>query len=246
MHPARATNRASVLVIVLIAVALLGGGAWLVKPSWFPGSSRRAANSTKATANLVAAVDAQAASAAAGVATIGKANAEAPASPSKDFITQEVPAVLAKLPAPDPMALLEAEKRRSAVMEGRADEARRLYETEAKKAERLQAERDEAIAARQKADLEIEKQAAVDHANTVRSIGLVAIIVVLVAAWLWLKFNTVGTTKLGKMAADIRAGENPLTVLDRYVDERLHSKVMRVAKANTDLPPAPLPPTAVG
>ncbi len=235
----RSRNSGEAVVIVLVALALLGVGTWMVKPSWFPGASKRAAASTAATAALVAATDAQGASAAAGVATIGKANAEAPASPSKDFITREVPAVLSKLPPPDPIALLEAEKRRSAVMEGRADEARRLYETEAKRAERLQAERDEALASRRSADLELERQAAVEHARTMQIVGLVVIAAILAGGWLWLKFNSIGTTKLGKMAADIRAGENPMTVLDRYVDERLHAKVQRVAKLNSTLPEKP-------
>lgn len=235
----RSRNSGEAVIIVLVALSLLGLGTWMVKPSWFPGASKRAASSTAATAALVAATDAQGASAAAGVATIGKANAEAPASPSKDFITREVPAVLSKLPPPDPIALLEAEKRRSAVMEGRADEARRLYETEAKRSERLQAERDEALAARRDADLAMEKAAAAEHARTMQLMGALALLLVAGAVVVWIKRGSVGVQKLGKMAADIRAGENPLTVLDRYVDERLHAKVQRVAKANTPLSDTP-------
>ena len=115
-------------VEVIVALALLAGVAWFAKPSLFPGQSKRAAASTQATAAVEATTNAQGASAAASVAKIGEANAAAPASPARDFIGREVPMALSRLPAPDPQALLEAEKRRVDVMQGRLYEARRLYE----------------------------------------------------------------------------------------------------------------------
>ncbi len=136
------------------------------------------------------------------------------------------------------VALLEAEKRRSAVMEGRAEEARRLYESAAKESSRLQAERDEALAARRAADLAVEQAAAAEHARTAQLIGAAILAALWAGAWFYLKRNSIGPEKLGAMAADLRAGENPLTVLDRYVDHHLHARVQRAAKLNTDLPGA--------
>src|SRR4051812_34278985 len=109
---------------VLIVLAIIAAGAFVAKPALFPGDSARAADSSKATAKLEQVTEAQGASAAASVAKIGQANSAAPASPSRDFIAREVPVALSRLPPPDPAGLIEAERRRAAVMEGRADEAR--------------------------------------------------------------------------------------------------------------------------
>lgn len=215
---------------VLAALALLGAVAWWVKPSLFPGQSKRAAASTQATAAVETATNAQGASAAASVAKIGEANAVAPASPSKDFISREIPMALSRLPAPDPQALLEAERRRVAVMEGRLDEARRLYETAAKQSEKLQRERDEALAARRAVDLQLEQAAAAEHARTTQAIGAALVALLLLAGWIYTKVYSVGPDTLGKIAADVRAGIKPIAALNTHLAPRLHTKVRRAAK----------------
>ena len=222
------------VTVVVLVVALIGVGAWLFKPSLFPGASRRAQQSTQTTAQLVAATDAQGAAAAASVVKIGEANAAAPASPARDFITREVPVALARLPAPDPRELLEAERRRAAIMEGRLEEARRLYEQSAKASARLQQERDEALAARRAADLALEQAAAAEHARTVQLVGAALVALLLLAAWIYSKVYSIGPDTLGRIAADIRAKVDPLAALDTHLAPRLHPRVRRAAKLATE------------
>lgn len=219
-------------VAILAAITV---GTWIIKPSLFPGASKRAAKSTQATEALVRATDTQAASAAASVAKIGEANAASPASPSRDFIGAEVPVALSRLPAPDPIALLEAEKRRSAIMEGRADEARRLYESAAKKSEKLQQERDTALAERRAADLALEQAAAAEHARTAQLAIAVGIAVLAFAGWAYAKLFGVSLPNIGKMAADIRGGADPIEALSAYTAPWHHAAVQKYAKLATPL-----------
>lgn len=228
-------TRAAVDLVVIVVLALLGGGGlWLAKPAWFGGASKRAAESTKATAELVAATDAQGASAAASVVKIGEANAAAPESPSRAFIGQEIPVALSRLPTPDAKALLEAERRRAAVMEGRLDEARRLYEAAAKNSALLQRERDEALAARRAADLAHEQAAAAEHARTVQLMGAGLIAFLLLAAWIYTRIYSVTPATLGQIAADVRAGVAPIAALNTHLAPRLHNRVRRAAKLATE------------
>ena len=109
----KTNTRAFAFVPVLLVIAAVTGVAWIAKPSLFPGSSRRAAVSTQTTANLVTAETHRDATAAASVVKIQEANAAAPESPAKSFISQETALTLTNLPAPDAAALLEAERRRA-------------------------------------------------------------------------------------------------------------------------------------
>ncbi len=229
-------------VIVIVVVAILGmGGAWLAKPSWFPGASKRAANSTKATEELVKATDTQGAFAAASVVKIGEANAIAPESPAKSFIAQEVPHTLSLLPAPDPKALIEAERRKAAVLEGRLDEARRLYEASAKEAAKLQREKDEALEARRNADLAHEKAAAAEHAKTLQMMGLGAIAFLLLAGWAYTKFYSISPAKIGGILADIRAGVSPTQAFDTHINSWLHPQINREVRLATPVATDPAP-----
>lgn len=173
---------------IVAAVAVVGFVAWLGLPKLFHGSSRRANKSTEATQQLVVATTAQGSAVAASVTKIAEANSEAPASPSKDFIGQEATLALSQLPAPDPKALLEAERRKVAVMQGRLEEARDLYSSAALRADRLQREVEEALEARRQADLALEKAAAAERARTLQALGASAALVVtlLVGGWLYL------------------------------------------------------------
>lgn len=195
-----------VTLAALLVVAFVGVGAlWLSKPRKLDGESRRAAAGIEATAQLeaahkaeLAAKDAQAATAAASVAQIGVAAADVPASPAADFIRREVPVAAASLPKPDPAALLAAEQRRLAVMEGRLAEADRLYRGAYADAQRLaervakvERERDEAQAARDAADRKIAEAAAANLALTRQSrlqwAGLALLAVA--ALWVWVKWR---------------------------------------------------------
>ena len=230
------SKRAFTTLEVLAVVAILGALGFAVAPKWFPGASRRANNSAKATQQLEQATNAQGSSAAASVAMIGTAAGMATSSPAVDFIRREVPVALAKLPTPDPTALIQAEQRRVAVMEGKLDEARRLYEVEAKRAAKLQEERDEALAARKQADVALQEAAAAEHARTMQAVGLGALALILGGLWVFAKVNGLSVATLGQMAADMRQpGSNAVDVLDKYVPVRLWNKVKRNAQLNTDL-----------
>lgn len=242
-------NRGTVLVEVLVVLLLLGGGLFVAKPDLIPGTeSYRAKKSAQSTTQLSTAItnadtaaQKQGAEVAAGLVAIERANDLAPASNSKNFIGQEVPHLRTLLPSPDPKALIEAEKRRTAVMEGRYEEAKRLYEDAAAKAAQLIKERDTAIAARnqaeyrrQLADQALLEAAAAAHARTVMALGVGAVCLVLLAAYIWLKFNSVSLPDMGKIVADVKAGANPIQAFDTFVDARLHKKIQREAKLAGD------------
>jgi hypothetical protein len=216
--------------IVILVVAVLGLGTWILKPSLFGGASGRAATGTQATTALETANTAQSAAAAASVAQIGEANALAPASPARDFITREVPLALTLLAPPDAKKLLEAERRRVAVMEGQIDEARRLYAAASKESAKLQRERDEALAARRAADLAHERAAAAEHARTVQLMAAGAVAFLFLAGWVYTKIYSVTPATLGAIAADMRAGAKPLDTLDILLAPRLHGRVWKAAK----------------
>jgi hypothetical protein len=217
-------------VEVLVALAVIAAVTFVAKPSLFPGHSKRAAVSTETTARLEAATQAQGGTAAASIVKIGEANAGAEPSRSRDFIAREVPLALSLLPSPDPAALLEAEKRRVAVMEGRLDEVLRLYETATSKAERMQQERDEALAARRAADLALEKAAAAEHARTLQAMGAGIVAVLALALFAYAKLYGISLSTAGRIAADHKAGMPLITALDTHLAPRLHAQVNRAAR----------------
>lgn len=120
---------------------------------------------------------------------IGVANSMAPESPSKIFISKEVNLVTPLLPPPSPEELLEAEKRRVAVMEGRLEEAAKLYresQTEnialisqiAKNEKDLQALKND-----------LHEQAGVAEFLKKVSIGLSLLAVVGISGFIWIKLS---------------------------------------------------------
>ncbi|MBS0229456.1 MAG: hypothetical protein JSS23_12295 [Proteobacteria bacterium] len=242
-------SRGEAATIVLITLAAAGLIAWFVPKLWHK-NTRNAEASTQATEQVdtamrdrLAANIAKAASAAAGVATIGRATSDLPASPATEFVRAEVPAVLAKLPAPDPAALLEAEKRRVAVMEGKLQLAQKLYQEEGDRAAKLErdlAEKqhalEKAMEERRAVDTRLVATAAAQVAQSRQKWIFVGTTIVALALGLWIKLNGISIGTLGMMAADIRMGEQPMEVVNRYVPVRLWPKVNRKARLHTDLP----------
>ena len=213
----RAEVSATILVVVAVGALV---GLWAM-PKFFHGASRRANASTVATAKLEDATKAQGAAAAASVAKIGEANAMAPESPAKEFIADEVPLALTFLPTPDPEKLLEAERRRAAVMEGKYEEAKALYADAYKRAEKLQAERDKALADRRAADIALEKAAAAEHAGLIRQIILGIIVVLVAAGWVWARVNGLSLKNLIAWAYQVRQNEDPIAAMDGKLSPRL-------------------------
>lgn len=216
------STRGEVTTTTVIAIVALGAlvGLWAM-PKFFHGASRRAHASTVATAKLEEATKAQGSAAAASVAKIAEANAQAPDSPAKEFVASEAPLALTFLPPPDPDKLLEAERRRAAVMEGKYEEAQALYAQAYKRAEKLQAERDEALAARRAADLALERAAAAEHAGLIRQIGLGAIVLLVAAGWIWARVNGLSLKNLTTWAYQVKQGEDPIVAMDGKLSPRL-------------------------
>lgn len=194
-------------VVIILAVVLLGGGAWgISKTKWFSGDSRRAKTSTETTADLIAAKDKQGAVAAASVVKIGEANQAAPDSPAKAFIAREVPVALASLPAPDVQALIAAEQRKVAVMEGRLAEADRLYGDAMKRADEYQKEAQRAVAAKRAADLKLEQAAAETRGAEQQKFWFMCLAIAAFVLWAYVKITHISPGSLARAVADIRSG----------------------------------------
>lgn len=224
------TRRGEATVIVLVALAVVGIAAWLFKPTWLPGESRRAAKSAETTTQLVAANDAQGSAAAASVVKIGEANSVAPESPSKQFISSEVPVALSRLKSPDPKELIEAEKRRAAIMEGRYDEARKLYEQAMNKSATLQRELDAAKSAKESVDRALSEAAAANHARSVQFAVAAGLLLLALVGWAWAKIHGITPDALGNMVHDLKGGESVEAVFDRYTSNYLQKKVAKARK----------------
>lgn len=251
-------TRGSVLLLILLGLSLLGGGIYVLKPKVFHGETKRAEAAKDATTAVVqttqqvdAAEKARSASASASVSTILKANSLAPDSPAKNFIGQEGPVALSKMESPDPMALLAAELRRSAVMEGRVDEARTLYEQETKKTASLQHERDVALAARDVAQQKqrdaneaLAEAAAVHRAAEQQRAVLIVMVVAALLLWGYTKLTHLSPASLGVFATRVRDGENPINVLSEMTVPWIHKDIQAVVKQSAVLPDHPdNPPT---
>ena len=238
MKTTHATARAFAVLPVLLVIAAVTGVTWIVKPSLFPGASHRAAVSTETTANLVTAENKKDAFAAASVVKIQEANAAAPESPAKSFISQESALTLTNLPAPDATALLEAERRRAAVFAGQLEESRRLYAIAASNSEKLTRERDAALSARREADTALTVAAATEHASSVQKLGLLCAAVLALCLWVYGKIYGITPATLGTVVADIRSGVNPIQALDTNLAPWMHARVALAAKIAAP-PPAP-------
>lgn len=230
------SRRALTGVEIAIVLAVLGVGIWLFAPKLLPGAAKRAEKSVTTSRELIAAKDAPAAANAASLTVITRALADVPDSPSTRFIANEVPIMLARSPAPDPMELLAAEKRRVAFIEGQLDEQRRLTAMAMKDSANLVARVAKAEAAKLASDQAIVSAAAAERARTLQFIGMSLVALIVAGAWLWLKFNSIGIPSIGKLAYDLRAGTNPIEALSNIVDQRHHDRVQRLVKLAAPLP----------
>jgi hypothetical protein len=227
-----ARGETTLVVLVVLAVAGLG---WITVPKWLDKRQRQAEASQQATMQLLEAQRAQGASAAAGVTQIATANALAPESPARAFIAREADLTLTKLPAPAAAEVAQAEARRLAVMEGRLNEANRLYVTAHERADQLARDLARAVAAREAADRALLEAAAAARAaeRTQRiMMGVAALVGVL---WLYAYLTRLGPSSLGKIAADIRGGSHPVAALDFHVPDWLKPQVRRAAKLEMEI-----------
>jgi len=190
-------NHAAVQLAVVVCILLAGAlGLVTLKPKKLHGESRRAKESTEATAELIAAskeketaLKRKSAEAAASVEIIGGVVGTLPDTPEKSFLTQETKVVSSKLESPDPAALLEAEKRKVAVLGGQIELTQKLYGRAFEHAKELEervvkAEARAATAETQRAAIDLKlEQAAAENLGAERTsnrylvaIGLLAVL----------------------------------------------------------------------
>lgn len=224
-------QRGEALTIVLLAIVLIGGGAiGLSKTKWFHGDTKRANKATDTTTALVEATAKQGAVAAASVVKIGEANATAPESPEKSFIAREVPVALASLPKPDPEALLQAERRKVAVMEGRLAEASNLYGDALKRADQLERERAAALAAKLKADVELQRVAAERLGAEKQAFWAFCLVGAIALLYIYTKLSHLSPSALAEAVRDMKGGAgeaNPAVAALDGVTTRFQQSIIR-------------------
>lgn len=230
-------HRAVAPVVIVAVLAVTALGAVFFKPKWLHGDSKRADQSTQTTENLIAAQNKLSATAAASVAVIGQANAAAPDSPAKNFIAREVPVALAILQPPDPRALLEAEKRKNAVLEGKIELAEKLYGDQSKIAESLRRENAAALAAKRASDQELQRVAAERLAADRTSSRWMVVAIVCIGLYLYVKLTHLGPGAIAEMASDMKKQgvSKGIVALDN-VTSRLQQRMVRFISRIKDYP----------
>ncbi len=235
-------NSAGVAPLVYVAVlAIIGLGAILFKPKWLHGDSQRAAESAKTTQALVDSQKKLSATAAASIVTIGEAAASSPDSREKEFIIREVPVALSTLEAPDPTALIEAEKRKNAVLQGKIDVIDRLYGDQAKVADSLRRENAAVLAAKRASDAELAQVAAERLGAEKTAARWLFVAVACVILYLYVKITHVGPGALAEAVSDMRkqGATSGITALDG-VTSRIQQKMVRIInKLTTHADPEP-------
>jgi hypothetical protein len=241
----RKTIRALTGVEVVAAIAVIGAVLYFVAPTLLPGASRRAEQSRKTTEQVIDAKNDVAAAQTASASVIGRAMQDVPDSPASSFVRNEIPIMLARGPAPDVAELINAEKRRVAFMEGKLDEQRRLTELALRDVKALTARVEKAEADKRHVDQALAEAAASERARTFQALGAGFVALLVCAAYVWLRFNSVSLPSIGRLAADIRQGVNPLQALNTVIDAKHHEKIQAIARQHMPLPDrsVAVPPT---
>lgn len=223
--------RGEATLLVLAAVAVVGAALFLFRPRASHGDSRRADASVQATAAVDATTTKQGAEAAASVVKIGEAAAAAPHSLENTFISREVPLALAKLPPPDASALIAAERRKVAVLEGRVEETHRLYNDALKRADALAQEKADALAQRRAVDGELSRVAAERLGALRERNGMVAVVILALLLIGYIKFTHISPGGLSSIVKDLRSGEvQPIHAVDAVANRFTQWLVSRKLK----------------
>lgn len=215
-------------LIALGVVALVG--LFVAKPKVLSGDSKRADAAVETTKKLEDATKKNDAMVAASVTKIGEANSEAPDSKQKEFIAREIMVALGLLPAPDNQGLIDAEKRKVAVLSGQVEQINKLYREALKNNEQLMREKDEAVAAKHESDQKI-VEAAAERLGMERQRNLtLAIIAIVIIAFIYVKVTHFSPAKIGEVVADIKRGVHPITALDTVASQLQQKIVNKVSK----------------
>ena len=243
MYHSRKSISGSALVVVVVVLAITTLLS-LFKPKILDGDSRRADASKQASTQVETgaqkALDAErekGAEAAASVQSISNAVGDLPPSRATDFVRREIAVPLSLLPKPNYQALLEAERRRAAVMEGKLQLIESLYRDESSKTAKLLEDSNRTAAALQKAfverravDSELAEVAAARLAAERQRNAFFLAAVAAVALWLFSKFYSVSPSSIGSIIADIRNGVDATTAFDTHTSPLLHKHIARATK----------------
>lgn len=201
-------SRGSVAIIVLIIVTLLGGGGYAaVKGGLFSGQTKRAAESTETTKELLAAQSAKSAKAGAVFSKMGEVVGTLPATREKDFLARSVGIGLSFTDAPDPTFELEMEKLRNAVLTGQVKQANEINAELSKTAAEDRARAERAIAAKARIDLALEQAAAEERGQESEKFIFMALAAAALVLYVWTKFSHVSPLALSGIVTDIREGK---------------------------------------
>lgn len=227
------STKATAVIEVLVVLAVLGMATWLIKPKALDGDSRRAKQNIEATTKADEALQKQGATAAAKVTTVKEVVEGMPPTRETEFSSKELGSALDNLPKPDPDERFKSLERKLAVLSGDVKRTNELYEQDRKENRKLQSERDAAIKERDEAQQKIAQVAAERlGAERQRNAALVGIVLLAVAVG-YLKFFGINRTTLGRMAADIRAGTDPIQAFDTHLAPWMHAGVNRASRLHT-------------
>lgn len=198
-------TRAAIPVLLLWLLGALGVGLFVAKPKFLDKDSRKAATSVATTTALVDASTLRGAFAAASVTAMVEANVAAPDSPARNFIAQEGKVALANLPAPDPQALIDAEKRKNAVLEGKLELTTQLYEKALHQADGNASALARALAAKRGSDQALVQEAA-ERLGASRQARIAALVAICcLALWLYVKLTHLSPGAVAQAVVDMRA-----------------------------------------
>lgn len=179
-------NKGEAVLTVIAVVAILGLAVMWFKPSVEATNAKRVDQVTQKIEDSNQKIGQKVS---ASLNQIGVANSMAPESPSKNFISKEVALTTPLLPAPSMEELLAAEKRRVAVMEGRIEEANKLYADSRKENGELIAENAEVKKDLEELKADLHEQAGVAEFLKKVSIILSVVIAITVVAFIYIKLH---------------------------------------------------------
>lgn len=227
MNPQK--NSGVALLVVIGALAIAGAlGLWVFKPKALHGESKRAEQSEQVSAEVKAAHEKEIAAekkrsseAAASSQVMASVVASLPATPEKQFLTEEGKVLASKLESPDPTELLKAEQRKNAVLTGKVAEAELLYSQALQHSSELsrdlvQAKEDtsRALAARDAVDRNLNETAALHRGMERQRNMTILALAALAAVYLWTKLTHLSPGAMAEAVADIKKGVNGVDAID--------------------------------
>lgn len=224
-----ARERGTTGVELIVVLAVLGIAGWTAKA--FLGSGKKdAKESVEATEQLVEATEERDGQVAASLVSIGVANEEAPETPSKAFISREVPATLSLLPPAPESALKAAETRRMAVMEGRLREANALYAQLKDENLELQAAYEAAVKRRIETDKQLVAAANERFSDQIQRTMIIGVGLLCLLGWFTRGRQSIPLAVVGQTLAQAKQPAEMVRELDTALTPSQQKAVKKAAK----------------